>query len=115
MDKWDRQNDALRSLKDGIQKTRDAIEREEHKIAMVELANETTPSEILALVAEGVLTQWRKHPSTFFVTGVGKARIVWDAEKKIVAHRYVGEIKDREQHRKFAQVFNSLKAALSAA
>lgn len=113
--KWGQQNDALRSLNEGIKKTRDAIEREENKIAQVAAANESTPSEILALVDEGVLTQWRKHPSTFFVTGVEKARIVWDADKKIVAHRYVSEIKDRDQHRKFAQVFNSLKAALSAA
>ena len=113
--KWERQNDALRSLTAGIQKTRDAIEREENKVGLVNLANETTPPEILALVDEGVLIQWRKHPNTFFVADVEKARIVWNSDKKIVAHRYVSEIKDRDQHRKFAQVFNGLKAALAAA
>lgn len=114
LDKWERQNDSLRSLDSSIQKTRDAIEREESKVALVNLAIETTPSEIMALVTEGVLIQWRKHPNTFFVADVEKARIVWDSDKKIVAHRYVGEIKDRDQHRKFAQVFNGLKAALAA-
>jgi len=114
LDRWERQNDSLRSLDSGIQKTRDAIEREESKVALVSLANETTPSEILALVADGVLLQWRKHPNTFFVADVEKARIVWDSDKKVVAHRYVSEIKDRDQHRKFAQVFNGLKTALTA-
>jgi hypothetical protein len=115
LNKWNRQNESLRALDQGIQKTVDAIAREEGRIALVDIANESMPPEITELVANGTLSQWRKHPTTFFVVGVEKARIVWNGEKKIVAHRYVGEIKDRDQHRKFASVFNELKRNITTA
>ncbi|HJV72719.1 MAG TPA: hypothetical protein VJ654_00730 [Noviherbaspirillum sp.] len=111
--KWEKQNDALRTLDQSIKKTEAAIAREESKVAFVEITNESVPAQIMNLVAGGVLSQWRKHPTTFFVNGVDKARIVWDADKKIVAHRYVREIPDAAQHKKFAQVYNGLNAIFS--
>ena len=82
--KWGKQNDVLRTIDAKIKLTENAIEREESKIAGVAVANNSMPREILDLVANGILTQWRKHPNTFFVEGVDKARIVWDDKKKIV-------------------------------
>jgi len=55
LNKWDRQNESLRNLKDSIQKTKDAIEREEGKIMEVERTNEIIPTEILELVESGFL------------------------------------------------------------
>ena len=110
--KWERQNDSLRNLKEGIETTKKAIEREEDKIANVENANSFIPCEILALVESGELVQWRKHPTTFFVAGVEKARIVWDEKRKVLAHKYVKEVTDKEQYSKFAKIFNSLNAVL---
>jgi hypothetical protein len=113
LNKRDRQNESLRNLKESIAKTERAIEREEGKIMDVEAAKEVTPKEILELVNKGVLTQWRKHPNTFFVDGVEKARIVWNEKKKQVAHRYVISVPSQEQYSKFAKVFNSLNQALN--
>lgn len=113
LSKWERQNDSLRNLNESIKKTTNAIEREENKIAFVEYVNESIPSEILELVRKGVLTQWRKHPETFFVAGVDKARIVWDSKKKVVAHRYVSHVTDVDMRRKFAKVYNSLHKLLA--
>jgi len=110
--KWERQNDALRSLKEGIETTKKAIDREEDKIANVENANSFIPCEILALVESGELVQWRKHPTTFFVAGVEKARIVWDEKRKVLAHKYVREVTDKDQYSKFAKMFNSLNTSL---
>jgi hypothetical protein len=106
--KWDRQNDALHNLKESIQKTKDAIEWEEGTIRVVADANEVTPPQILSLVESGILQQWRKHPNTFFVTGVEKARIVWDNKKKVVAYKYLSAITDKDQRAKFAEIYNSL-------
>ena len=110
--KWERQNDSLRNLKEGIETTKKAIEREEDKIANVENANSFIPREIIKLVENGELVQWRKHPTTFFVAGVEKARIVWDEKRKVLAHKYVKEVTDKEQYSKFAKMFNSLNTAL---
>ena len=71
------------------------------------------PNEILELVKSGVLIQWRKHPHTFFVSGVDKARIVWLEKTKQVAHKFTIEIKDQEQRTKFVRVFNPLGAILN--
>ncbi|ASN69559.1 hypothetical protein 2F2_4 [uncultured Caudovirales phage] len=113
LDRWNKQSDSLRNLDNGIKKTKDAIEREELKIANVEHISQNIPKEILDLVANGTLIQWRKHPSFFFVSGVDKARIIWDAKRKVVAHRYLKEIKNQEQWSKFRDVYNSLNKALN--
>lgn len=113
LDRWERQNNSLRSLDEGIQKTKNAIEKEESKIAYVELINQEVPQEILDLVANGKLVQWRKHPTIFFVKGVDKARIVWDTKRNVVAHRYISDIKDKEQWAKFRDVYNALNKVLN--
>ncbi|MFH3939201.1 hypothetical protein WDA44_01885 [Acinetobacter nosocomialis] len=113
LNRWAKQNDSLRTLKSGIQKTKDAIEREESKIANVQAVSAEIPNEILELVACGILTQWRRHPNFFFVVGVDKARIFWDFKRNVVAHRYISEIKDKEQWAKFRDVYNGLNKVLN--
>lgn len=110
MKKWERQNDALRSAQAGIEVTQAAIEREAatiERVTAVEL-----PAAIQSRIEAGVLSQWRKHPTTFFVTGVGKARIVLLPDGQ-VAHRYASQIKDAAQHKIFAKTYNELRAAIA--
>src|SRR5690606_33398167 len=96
------------------EKTKNAIEKEQWKINGVNYQNENfIPKEILELVEKGELIQWRKHPHTFFVAGVEKARIVWLEKTKQVAHKFVSEIKEQEQRTKFVRVFNPLCAVLN--
>jgi len=113
LNKWEKQNESLRNLKQSIQKTKDAIEREEGKIKKVKLTKKIIPAEILELVENGELIQWRKHPNTFFVPNVDKARIVWDNKKKVVAHMYAHLIAKQEQRTKFVQLYNRLNLVLN--
>lgn len=108
LNKWDRQNDSLRKQQDEIEKTKNAIEREKNKIENIEESKKGLPTELLDSIESGTLIQWRKHPNTFFVKGVDKARIVWDTDKKQLAYRYLGEIKDTEQRKIFAKTYNEL-------
>jgi len=105
MSKWKSQDDALRTLQDGIEITKRAIEREESRIAAVEA--------IRQMVEAGTLVQWRKHPNFFFVAGVDRGRILWDERKKVLAHRYLREVPP-EQYATFRDVYNSLRAALKS-
>lgn len=110
LNKWERQNDALRKIDQSIGLTMRAIELEESKIAA---ANSVAlPKPIQDLIEAGELTQWRRHPTIFFVEGVGKARIIWDSEKGIVAHRYLRDI-PKDQYPKFRDVFNKLSADIA--
>ena len=111
LNKWERQSDSIRTQKASIEKTKRAIEIEEGKIFEVE--HTFIPAEILNHVESGELNQWRRHPNTFFVPGVDKARIVWDNKKKIVAHRYAQLITEQGQRSKFAKLYNSLNIALN--
>lgn len=108
LNKWERQNDSLRNLKESIAKTEDAIDREKGKIIDCESEKNNLPTAILDMIENGTLTQWRKHPNTFFVTGVDKARIVWDKKKKVVAHKYSKQITDKDQWKLFAKTYNEL-------
>jgi len=60
------------------------------------------------MLESGQLIQWRKHPNTLFVKGVDKARIVWDAKKKIIFTRHRNEITEQEVWKIFASTFNIL-------
>lgn len=111
--KWDQQNQALRNLQDSIAKTERAIEIEKYKISNVEGAKKGFPQPILDMLESGQLIQWRKHPNTFFVKGVDKARIVWDEKDKIIFTRYKNSISDPEVWRTFAKTFNTLLKQLS--
>lgn len=103
MSRWEKQNNALRSMQDGIEKTKAAIEREKYKIKHVESV--TLPEFILKMVESNELIQWRKHPHIFFVAGVDKGRIVWDEEQQTVLHKYVRDI-PKEQYPMFRDAFN---------
>ena len=113
LNKWERQNNAIRSLMAEVEKTKAAIEAEEGKILEVGHVNGYIPKEILALVDSGELVQWRKHPHTFFVVGVDKARIVWLEKTKQVAHKFANQITVQEQRSKFVTVYNNLNRILN--
>lgn len=108
--KWAKQEDALRSLQEGIETTSRAIERERSAIARA--AEVDLPDAIKRGIADGLLIQWRKHPTTFFVAGVEKARIVLLPDGQ-VAHRYARCITDPEQRRVFARVYNAIHAEIT--
>lgn len=108
LNKWDRQNESLRNLKESIAKTERAIEIEKWKIIDVEGAKETFPKIILEMLESGQLIQWRRHPNTFFINGVDKARIVWDSKKKIIFTRYRSAITDQAVWKIFASTFNTI-------
>ena len=110
MDKWERQNEALRTLQEGIKTTKQAIEREGSKIAAVESV--ALPEAIRKMLDAGELLQWRKHPNRFFVTGVDRGRIVWDEGRKTVAHQYLREV-PTEQYPKFRDAFNKLRREIA--
>ena len=107
--KWEQQNNSLRTLNESIEITKRAIENEKSKIAHVE--NTIIPEDIKNLIDSGVLVQWRKHPTFFFVEGVDKARIHL-LENGQIACRYVRDIPDQDQFAKFRDVYNSLRKQL---
>jgi hypothetical protein len=109
LNKWDKQNQSLRNLKDSIEKTKQAIDYEKGKVIEIEKSKEILPKEILELIEKGELIQWRKHPTTFFVPNVPIARIVWDKKKKVLGHKYYSSITDSEQKQKFRFLFNTLQ------
>lgn len=106
--KWDKQNSSIQNAIDEIKKTEDAISTEEGLISYVEDVSESIPDEILSLVRDGILTQWRKYPSTFFVAGVDKARIQWDIKKKVLLVKFYRHVQDEEQRKNFCAVVNPL-------
>jgi len=108
LDKWERQNEAIRNQQASIEKTKRAIEKERYKIIDVEHSKETLPACILEMIESGKLIQWRKHPNTFFVEGVDKARICWDDKKKLIFTRYKNTITDKDVWKIFATTFNTL-------
>lgn len=105
LSKWDKQSDALRNLESGIQRTKDAIEREEMKVALAESVD--IPDFMQKAIEEGLISQWRKHPRFFFVTGVKNGRIVLDEETGMIAHRYLSRV-SKEEYPTFRDVFNKL-------
>ena len=113
LDRWERQNDSIRSTKAEIEKTKQAIEREEYKIENVNSWQEIFPSPITDLLESGILTQWRKFPRIMFVAGVKKARITYDPKTGTISNSYVSEINNAEQYTIFRDVFNQLKKDLS--
>ncbi len=113
LNRWERQDDSLRTLRASIEKTKEAIEAEKGKIFDVEATKKVLPPQIVELIEAGILVQWRKHPHILFVAGVDKARIIWDSKKKVVAHKFTLTITDKEQYKKFVSVFNPLGQLLN--
>jgi len=110
--RWEKENEALRAAEASIEKTKEAIEREQRKIKLV--AEQELPQAILDLVAEGTLTQWRKYPNRFFVKGVEKARIIWDEKREALLCSYTKSIPSPDQFETFRDIFNTLKKKLQA-
>ena len=113
MNRWDKQNNALSNQQKEIEKTKNAIEYEESKQKNILNHKGTMPDEISILIENGTLKQWGKYPHIMFVDGVDKARIIWDNKKKVVMHKFVSSITDANQRKKFAQIYNSLHAAIN--
>jgi hypothetical protein len=113
LDRWERQIESIIALQRSIEKTKRAIEIGESRVKAVEHANAYIPAEIQRLVESGELIQWQKYPHIFFVAGVDKARIVWDENRKLVAHNYTSEITTQEQRTKFVKIYNSLNEQLN--
>ncbi|MGS3377239.1 hypothetical protein [Citrobacter amalonaticus] len=105
LNKWGKQSDTLRNLENSIKRTKDAIGREEMKIALAESVD--IPDFMQRAIAEGLIIQWRKHPRFFFVTGVKHGRIVLDEETGKIAHRYLSKV-SKEEYPTFRDVFNKL-------
>lgn len=105
LNKWDKQSDSLRTLDDSIKITKEAIEREEFKISLVDSV--TLPEYIQSAINDGLITQWRKFPRFFFVTGVSGGRIVLDEKTGLIAHRYLSKV-PKEEYPIFRDVFNKL-------
>lgn len=105
LNKWDKQNESLRNLQGSIQRTKDAIEREELKIAIVDSV--ALPPCIETAINDGLITQWRKFPRFFFVNGVKHGRIVLDEKSGMIAHRYLSKV-SKEEYPLFRDVFNKL-------
>ena len=114
LNRWEKQNNSLRNLQDGIEITKNAIESEKYKIKNIESVKEGLPDIILKLLEDKVLIQWRKHPNTFFVEGVDKVRIVWNPNDKNIGHKYSSEVTEQVQWSKFVKVFNEINNILRA-
>jgi hypothetical protein len=110
LNRWERQNVALRNQEESIKRTKSAIEREEMKTSHVESVD--LPQAIRDAIASGEITQWRKHPRMFFVVGVDRGRIAWDEKTKTIGHRYLSEV-PKEQYPIFRYVYNKLRRLVS--
>lgn len=108
LDKWERQNDSIRNQIESVEKTEQAIEREEGKISDSEYWYSKMPTAITKLIDNETLIQWRKHPRIMFVKDVEKARIVFDEETGVIAARYLKSIPNQAQYSIFRDVFNGV-------
>ena len=105
LNKWEKQSEGLRNIESSIHRTKDAIEREEMRIALAESVS--IPVYMQEAIDEGLITQWRKHPRFFFVTGVKHGRIVLNEENGTIGYRYLNKV-SKEEYPTFRDVFNKL-------
>lgn len=113
LNRWDKQNEALLKQQSEIEITINAIEKEERLVNHILHVNNDIPQIIMDMVTDGTLEQWRKFPHIFFVSGVDKARIIWDKDKKVVAHKFYSCVLDVNKRKKFAEIYNKLNTALN--
>ena len=111
MNLWERQNESLKTLQTSIEKTKNAIEKEEQKISNIE--DFEIPQEIKELLEERIINQWRKHPRFFFVVGVDKARFAL-TDNGLISHKYYAQIECEKQREKFRLVYNEILVKLRA-
>jgi len=108
LNRWEKQSDSIRNQYKEIDKTKNAIDREEAKISETEHWYHLMPDYIKSLIDSGTLKQWRKHPRIMFVDGVEKARIYFDEETGLCSHKYVKSITDKEQYAVFRDLYNNI-------
>ena len=108
INKWEKQDRNINNLMEGVELTKNAIEKEKRKIDNINDVKGDLPKCILDMLESGELIQWRKHPTTFFVKGVDKTRIVWDNKKRLVFFRYKEAITEQSVWSIFVKTFNSL-------
>lgn len=113
--RWDRQHHAILRLKDEIEKTANALEREQYKVTGTASLYDEMPSYITSLIDSGQIIQWRKHPRILFVAGVDKARIYFNGNDKPISHKFAADIPDKAQYAIFRDTFNALSAAHKSA
>ncbi|MDO4226208.1 hypothetical protein [Neisseria sp.] len=107
LDRWERQNDSLRTRQEDIQKTQRAIEREQHKIDHV--ARTPIPEFLKPMLESGEISQWRKYPNRFFVKGVDKARIIWFEDKQEFGYSHIQGMPP-EQRPLFKAAYDKIRA-----
>lgn len=111
LNKWEKQNDSLRTQQESIERTKRAIEREKGKIINVESVE--LPQAIRDAMKAGEIIQWRKHPRMFFVVGVDRGRITWNEEKKTIGYRYLSEI-PKDHYPIFRDVYNKIRNSMNS-
>lgn len=107
LNRWEKQNGALRRAQAEIEKTQRAIEREQAKINKV--AGTKIPDFLKAMLESGEISQWRKYPNRFFVKGVDKARIIWFEDKQAFGYGHIGGLPP-EQFALFRDTYNRINA-----
>ncbi|NCX95785.1 MAG: hypothetical protein EBX41_05120 [Chitinophagia bacterium] len=111
LNRTDKYDNALRNISAEIQKTKDAIEREEGKLRQVELTNQILPASLLEFVNRGELIQWRKYPNTFFIPGIEKVRLIWKPKENKLFTRY-GEYLQKSQKQEFVNLVQRILDAI---
>lgn len=108
LNKWDKQSQSIAKQLKEIEKTQNALEREQAKIDECEAVKSELPQILLDLLEQGKITQWRKYPNRFFMVGVEKARLVYDFKTGLISHSYVNQIKDKDQFDAFRELYNHI-------
>lgn len=105
LSQWEKQNDSIKNQMESIERTKNAIEKEEKKIEKVN--GFTVPDFLIPYIESGEITQWRKYPNRFFVTGVEKGRIIWNKKKQKLEYSYLSQV-PKDQIPKFKDVANRI-------
>lgn len=106
--RWEKQDDQLRKLDADVEITKNAIEREESKIGYCERTLKEMPDFMGEAVENGKIKQWRKYPNMFFVSGVDKARIIYNIEKNQLSNKFTENL-TAEEKEIFESVYRELK------
>ena len=103
---------ALQRQQAEIEKTKQAIIIEEGKIAYCKNTLEDIHPAIIKLLEEGKVTQWRKHPTMFFVVGVEKGRFIYKNGQLL--NKFYTSIPTVEQKAIFKEVYQALQAEIKS-
>jgi len=102
--KSEKLDNAIRNQMASIEKTKEAIAKEEQKISQCQDVKEVLPCAILKAIENGLITQWRKFPNRFFVVGVEKGRLIWNKKENKLQYSYASSIPNNEQFQIFRKV-----------